>query len=162
MSTELIMHGADQTSRLHWAGAVLTVVHQRVRPAPTQGWSTTDAAGHQHVYGSANDPYPTMTRVSDGWADPCENPECIDDIEYYHLVCAQCGETVWPAPGGPETQLLPGVFSYWIDSEQVTHRDALTFMGHLREGDPDRWERLRYWLKYSANLMPNTPRISRD
>lgn len=163
MSTlELIPHGADQTSRLHWAGQILTVVQQRVRPAPAQGWTSVDAAGHKHIYGDAKDPFPTLARVSDGWADPCENPDCFDEIEYYHLACAECGEQVWPSPAGPETQLLPNVFYYWLDDELIARRDALRFVSQLREGDPDRWERLHYWLKYSANLAVTKPRTSRD
>lgn len=162
VSTELIPHGTDQTSRLHWAGQILTVVQQRVRPAPAQDWTTADAAGHKHIYGDAEDPFPTLTRVSDGWADPCDNPDCFDEIEYYHLACPQCGEQVWPSLAGPETELLPGVFFYWIDDERVTQRDARTFIGQLRAADPDRWDRLRYWLKHSAGLAAPVVRVRRD
>jgi len=157
-----IVTGADQTSRLHWAGQILTVVHQRVRPAPAEGWTATDAAGHVHAFSTEDDPFPSLTRVSDGWADPCDNPDCFDEIEYYHLACPQCGEQIWPSPAGPETQLLPGAFFYWIDGERAAHRDALNFVGCIRAADPDRWERLRYWLKYSANLATARPRVSRD
>lgn len=162
MVTQAILTGADQTSRVHWEGRTLTVTQQRVRPAPAEGWTMVDAAGHLHESGDPDSPFPTLTRVSDGWADPCENPDCNDEIERYHLACPDCGEQIWPSPAGPETELMPGVFAYWIDGERVSRHDALAFVGLIREGNPDRYERLRYWMKYSANLAPVRLRPARD
>lgn len=154
--------GADQTSRVHWEGKTLTVTQQRVRPVPAEGWTVVDGAGHLHESDSSSDPFPTLTRVSDGWADPCENPDCLDEIERYHLACPECGEKIWPSPAGPATDPLPGEHAYWIDGERVSRHEALAFVALIREGDRDRYERLRYWMKYSANLALPRPRATRD
>lgn len=162
MTTELAVTGADQTSRVHWEGRTLTVTMERVRPVPAGGWRMTDAAGHLHESGGSGDPFPTLTRVSDGWADPCENPDCLDETEYYHLDCAECGEKIWPSPAGPETDPLPGEYAYWIDGERVPRHAAMSFVALIGDGDPERYARLRYWMRYSANLAPARTRVTRD
>lgn len=146
--------GTDQTSRITFEGRTLTVVQRRVSPAITESWTFTDAAGHVHTYGSPDDPYPTLIRVSDGWAEPSENPDDNSDVERYHLACQQCGETIWPTPSGPGSEFLPEIFFYWIDDEQVTRKAAREFTNRLRVADPGKWDRLYGWLKYSAGLIP--------
>jgi hypothetical protein len=158
MGTDLMTHGVDQTSRVHWDGRTLTVIKRGPWPAPVEEWTATDAAGHVHAYGDAENPFPTLTRVSDGWADPCETCDC-GDIERYHLACAQCGEQMWPSPAGPPAE-LGSAFYYWIDGEPVTRPEARQFTDLIRAGDPDRWDRLRYWIKYSAGL-PVSPKRAR-
>ena len=150
-----VPYGADETSRVHCAGRTLTVVRRGVRPVLDENWTATDAAGHQHAYGDSENPYPTLTRVSDGLAEPSENPDDPGDIERYHLACVQCGEKMWPSPSGPATDLAPGGYSYWIDGEPVSRRDARQFTDLIRMDNPERWERLRYWRKYSAGLVPH-------
>jgi hypothetical protein len=154
--------GADQTSRVYCAGRALTVMQQRSRPAPDKEWLATDEAGHVHAFGDAENPFPTLIRVSDGWADPCESCSDCGDIERYHLACAACGQVMWPAPEGPDVELLPGAFFYWIDGQRATEREAREFVNLIRAEDPDRYERLRYWLKYSAGLAPVRHRVTRD
>jgi hypothetical protein len=121
-----------------------------------------DAAGHKHFCGDSDDPFPTLTRVHDGWAEQSEEPDDNSEIEYYHLACAACGEKIWPSPSGPPTDVLPGVFLYWIGDETATRREALDFVGLIRAGDPERWDRLSFWLKYQAGLAPVKPRVTRD
>jgi hypothetical protein len=152
--------GNDQTSRVSWDGHVLTVIRQRTRAAQgasSEDWMFTDTAGHMHVFGSEQDPYPTLTRVTDGWAGPPdfdEDDDANSEFEHYHLACRECGQTVWPAEGGPETEYLPGVFVYLIDGDPVAKVAARQFMDQIRVGNPGKWERLYGWMEYSAKLLP--------
>lgn len=149
--------GADQISRVHRADSTLTVVRQRVRPVLDEDWTATDQAGHLHVFGVAGNPFPTLTRVNDGWAEPCETCSDCGDIEYYYLACELCGEKLWPSPSGPGVQrpdhVAEDTYRYWIGDERVTQRDARLFTDGIREEDRDRWDRLHGWLKYSAGLL---------
>ena len=164
-SGRFLAGGTDQIARVHWDDHILTVIQHRTRPAISVGdfsaWTFTDLAGHEHSFGTKEGPYPTLVRISDGWAGPPDYDEDDDtdsEFEYYHLSCGQCGEIVWPADGGPETEYLPGAFDYLIDGEPVNRDAAREFAGQLHAGDPDKWKRLYGWLKYSSALLPPVQR----
>lgn len=153
-------YGVDETSRVHHGGRVLSVRRECTRPVPAPDWTATDAAGHLHASGSDSDPFPSLIRVSDGFAEPSETPWDIGEIEQYHLACRQCAETIWPAAGGPGFAILPSVYTYWIDGEPATEREAREFLEQIRQADPERYDWLRYWIRYSAGLVPARKRIS--
>ena len=155
--------GTDQISRLHYGGQVLAVHLARVQAdtgsEPARSWTFTDAAGHQHAYGTEEDPFPTLVRVSDGWADPPDYGEDGDDeFERYHLACKSCGEVIWPSEHGPGTTLLPAGITYTLDGERVPLEEARQFAAQIRDHDAGRWDYLRPWLR-RMNLIAHPRRI---
>jgi len=65
-------------------------------PVPDPEWVFTDAAGHEHKYGTPDTPYPTLKPVwTLGYCCTCNDThEEGELLEYYE--CAQCGEEIKP------------------------------------------------------------------
>lgn len=100
-------------------------------PRPSPSWTYTDAAGHNHVYGTDRELYPTLViRTGEPyWCDECE-----DDHEDDWYECPLCGEKITPGSYVDSSpRPMPGPVHYAIDGEPVSEEQAQAFIAEGRE-----------------------------
>lgn len=128
------MHTETYTEIEH-NGRVLKVTQQWIDvtsalPRANPAWTLTDAAGHQHAYGTPDDLYPTLElkRGDPAWCDDCNEEHT--DLWYE---CRQCGDPISP---GTHIDISPrherGRWSATIDGQNVTEAEAEAFLAEAQ------------------------------
>jgi hypothetical protein len=108
-------------------GPNLEVRRERVEvttalPQPDPRWSYTDAHGHDHAYGTQDDPYPTLARrySETYW---CE--ECDDEHQDTWLECLRCGEMIEPGTVvDTSPRWVPGPKEYVLDGKPISPEEG--------------------------------------
>jgi hypothetical protein len=94
---------------------------------PDEGWSYTDAAGHEHywTFGGKRGHYspttksalPTLRRVVTGTGYYPDG----ESYQIAHYECRQCGERVEPRKRSDDCrQYIPGLRTFYINDEEVS------------------------------------------
>lgn len=99
-------------------------------PQPDPRWTYTDHAGHDHAYGTKDDPYPTLVERQ---SEPYWCEECHDEHTDTWLECPQCGEKITPGTYiDPSPKYIPGLTTYRIDGEEVTQEEGEALLAELK------------------------------
>src|SRR5579859_3454487 len=97
--------------------ATMELIRVQYQSTLDEHWKFTDAAGHEHSYGTEAFHYPTLNEIYED--EPCAAHG--EDPDYYplsHYECMDCGEHITPGTKGPGEVCLPGHIDYrrygWI------------------------------------------------
>lgn len=99
-------------------------------PQPDPSWKYTDHHGHEHAYGTQQDPYPTLTRRE---SEPYWCADCQDEHTDSWLECPLCTERITPGTYiDTSPQYIAGPTSYLIDGRPVSKEEGDALFAQIR------------------------------
>lgn len=115
-----------------WEGLWSGLPHLEVRtepvefstalPQPDPRWSYTDREGHEHAYGTAEEPYPTLEAR---YGEPCWDDDADTEERETWLACPLCGEKITPSTViDTSPRYLPGRTEYLVYGEPVSAEEG--------------------------------------
>lgn len=105
----------------------LEVRHEQVEfstalPQPDPRWTYTDCQGHEHAYGTADEPYPTLAVR---YGEPFWDAEAEEEDRESWLACPQCEEKIQPATVvDTNPRYVPGRTEYLVYGEPVSPEEG--------------------------------------
>lgn len=122
-------------SVMEFEGHTLEIEVERVEvttglPQPDPSWKYTDRTGHQHAYGSRENPYPTLVRR---YSEPYWCEECQDEHTDSWMECPLCAETIQPGTRiDTSPQYIAGPASYLIDGRPASKEEGDALFARIR------------------------------